>query len=95
MTRQKILSKRNKIVGASHTLFKDSLSNYVDITQFSFRVPLSDLSLTDLALPKGDDLTHKNGQPLHIFCRDPIRRLRKPQQIEAGSHRLLTDQRSP
>ena len=45
MTRQRILSKRNKIVGASYPLFKDSLTNYVNITQVSFRVQLSDLSL--------------------------------------------------
>ena len=57
MFRQRILSKRNKIVGGTYTLFKDSLTNYVDITQFSFPVPLSDLSLTDLLLPKSDDLT--------------------------------------
>ena len=45
MIRQRILSKRNKIVGGSYTLFKDSLSNHVDITQFSFRAQLTDLSL--------------------------------------------------
>ena len=35
----------NKIVGASYSFFKDSLINYVNITQVSFRVQLSDLSL--------------------------------------------------
>ena len=57
MTRQRILSMRNKIkkknmgnkiVGASYTLFKDSLINYVNITQVSFRVQLSDLSLRSI-----------------------------------------------